>query len=101
MLTILVFDYAPHGRKSQLSASGLGSGLASLWLAAFAVVSGIVMVVAGRFRTPRLHKPFLVLGVALMGLGFLAIAASSSIGAVSLAVVPAAVGFGLISTLGY
>ncbi len=93
-LPIFFILYAKH-------VLGLGSGLASLWLAAFAVVSGIVMAAAGRFRTPRLHKPFLVLGVALMGLGFLAVAASSSIGAVSLAVVPAAVGFGLISTLGY
>jgi MFS family permease len=59
------------------------------------------MAVAGRLRSARLHKPFLALGVALMGAGFLAIAASTSLAAVSLAVVPAALGFGLISTLGY
>ena len=80
---------------------GLGTALASLWLAAFAVLSGISMLVAGRLRNRRRHKPFLALGVALMGAGFLVIAASTSLVAVSLGVLPAAVGFGMISTLGY
>lgn len=80
---------------------GLGTGLASLWLAAFAVVSGIAMLVSGRLRRPSLHKPMLLAGVAIMGAGFLGIAASTSLVAVSMAVLLAAIGFGMISTLGY
>lgn len=80
---------------------GLGVGLASLWLAAFAVVSGLAMLISGRLRSQRLHKPLLVVGVAVMGLGFLGIAASTSLVAVSMAVLLAAIGFGMISTLGY
>lgn len=79
----------------------LGTGVASLWLAAFAVASGISMLVAGRLRRVRRHKPYLALGVALMGVGFLLIAATTSLWAVSLGLLPAAIGFGLISTLGY
>jgi MFS family permease len=80
---------------------GLGTGLASLWLAGFAVVSGIAMLGAGRLRSHRLHKPLLVVGVVAMGLGFLAIAASTELMAVSMGVLIAAIGFGMISTLGY
>ncbi len=79
---------------------GLGTGLASLWLAAFALAAGLAMLVGGRIRTRR-YKPVLVLGVALMGCGFLAIASSTNLVVVSLGVLPAAIGFGLISTLGY
>lgn len=80
---------------------GLSTGIASLWLACFAVVSGLVMLAAGHVTTARLHKPALIVGVALMGVGFLFIAASTNLVAVSLSVLLAAVGFGLISTLGY
>jgi hypothetical protein len=59
------------------------------------------MVAAGFIRNPRLHKPFLALGVALMGAGFLAAAASANLVAVSFACGLAAAGFGLISTLGF
>ena len=48
---------------------GLEAGIASLWLAAFALAAGLTMLAAGRIRNPRLHKPFLALGVGLMGLG--------------------------------
>ncbi len=80
---------------------GLSTGVASLWLAGFAVTSGLVMAAAARIVNTRLYKPFLLLGLALMGAGFLAVAASSSLLAVSIAVIPAALGFGLISTLGF
>ena len=79
----------------------LSPGLASLWLAAFALGAGGVMVAAGFVRNPRLHKPFLGLGVALMGVGFLAAAASTNLVAVSFACGLAAAGFGLLSTLGF
>jgi MFS family permease len=80
---------------------GLAPGLASLWLAAFALGAGLAMVAAGFIRNPRLHKPFLALGVALMGVGFLAAAGSANLVAVSFACGLAAAGFGLISTLGF
>jgi predicted MFS family arabinose efflux permease len=80
---------------------GLEADLASLWLAAFALGAGAAMVAAGFVQTARLHKPFLALGVGLMGVGFLAAAASANLVWVSLACASAAAGFGLISTLGY
>jgi MFS family permease len=80
---------------------GLGPGLASLWLAAFALGAGAAMITAGFVRNPLLHKPFLALGVGLMGVGFLAAAASTSLVWVSIACASAAAGFGLISTLGF
>jgi MFS family permease len=80
---------------------GLAPGLASLWLAAFALGAGLAMIAAGFIRNPRLHKPFLALGVALMGAGFLAAAGSANLVAVSFACGLAAAGFGLISTLGF
>ena len=80
---------------------GLQPGLASLWLAAFALGAGLVMVAAGFVRNPRMHKPFLALGVGLMGVGFLAAAASTNLVAVSFACALAAAGFGLLSTLGF
>jgi MFS family permease len=45
----------------------LDTARASLWLAAFAVAAGAVMAAAGLVRRPGLHKPFLGLGVLLMG----------------------------------
>ena len=80
---------------------GLEPGLASLWLAAFAVGAGATMIAAGFVRNPRVHKPFLALGVSLMGVGFLAAAASTSLLWVSVACGSAAAGFGLVSTLGF
>jgi MFS family permease len=80
---------------------GLAPGLASLWLAAFAFGAGLAMIAAGFVRNPRLHKPFLGLGVGLMGVGFLGAAASTNLVAVSFACGLAAAGFGLISTLGF
>jgi DHA1 family tetracycline resistance protein-like MFS transporter len=80
---------------------GLDTARASLWLAAFAVVAGVVMAVAGLVQRPRLHKPFLALGVLLMGTGFLAAGVFTSLMWVSVACASAAVGFGLVSTLGF
>jgi MFS family permease len=80
---------------------GLEPGLASLWLAAFALGAGAAMIAAGFVRNPRVHKPFLALGVGLMGAGFLAAAGSTSLVWVSVACGSAAAGFGLVSTLGF
>ncbi len=83
------------------SVLGLDPSLASLWLAAFAVVAGAVMVAASFLKKQGLHKPFLSLGVACMGLGFVGAAATTSLIGVSFACAASAVGFGLISTLGF
>jgi MFS family permease len=80
---------------------GLEPALASLWLAAFALLAGLAMVAASFVRNPRLHKPFLALGVALMGAGFLTAASFTNLIAVSFACGLAAGGFGLLSTLGF
>jgi MFS family permease len=80
---------------------GLEPGLASLWLAAFALGAGVAMIAGGFVRDQRVHKPFLALGVALMGTGFLAAAGSTSLVWVSMACGSAAAGFGLVSTLGF
>lgn len=80
---------------------GLEPSLASLWLAAFAVTAGVVMAAVGFLRSSRLHKPLLALGVGLMGLGFLGVAASTGLLLVSAGVAAAAAGYGLIATLGF
>ena len=80
---------------------GLEPALASLWLAAFALGAGVAMIAGGFVRNPRAHKPFLALGVGLMGAGFLAAGASTSLVWVSTACASAAAGFGLVSTLGF
>jgi MFS family permease len=80
---------------------GLEPGPASLWLAAFALGAGVAMVAGGFVRNPRVHKPFLALGVGLMGTGFLTAAGSTSLVWVSFACAFAAAGFGLVSTLGF
>ena len=83
------------------SVLGLKPGLASMWLAAFAVGAWAVMAAASLLRSQHLHKPFLALGVGSMGLGFLGAAVTTDLVGVSVACGLAAVGFGLISTLGF
>ena len=80
---------------------GLEPSTASLWLAGFGIATAAAIGVAGRARNPERHRPLLLAGVALMGLGFLGVAATNSLGVVAIALVAAAAGFGLISTLGF
>ena len=56
---------------------------------------------AGRVHRPALHRPLLLLGVVLLGGGFLGVAASTSLPVVGAALVVGATGFGLVSTLGF
>jgi membrane-associated phospholipid phosphatase len=79
----------------------LEPGVASLWLAGFGLATGVAITVAGRIRNPALHRPLLLLGVALLGGGFLGVAASTSLPLVGAALVVGAAGFGLVSTLGF
>jgi MFS transporter, DHA1 family, tetracycline resistance protein len=80
---------------------GLQPSTASLWLAGFGIATAAAIGIAGRARNPERHRPLLLAGVALMGLGFLGVAATNSLGVVAIALVAAAAGFGLISTLGF
>jgi membrane-associated phospholipid phosphatase/predicted MFS family arabinose efflux permease len=80
---------------------GLQPSTASLWLAGFGIATAAAIGIAGRARDPERHRPLLLAGVVLMGLGFLGVAATNSLGVVAIALVAAAAGFGLISTLGF
>jgi membrane-associated phospholipid phosphatase len=80
---------------------GLTPAVASLWLAAFGLSTGATIAAAGRVRNPALQHPLLLLGVALMGSGFLAVAASVHLVLVGAALLAAGIGFGLVSTLGF
>ena len=79
----------------------LEPGVASLMLAGFGLATGAAILAAGRVRRPALHRPLLVLGVVLLGGGFLGVAASTSLPVVGGALVVGATGFGLVSTLGF
>jgi undecaprenyl-diphosphatase len=80
---------------------GLAPSVASLWLAGFGLSTGAAIAAAGRVRNPALHRPLLIAGVALMGGGFLAVSASTQLVWVGVALIAAATGFGLVSTLGF
>jgi membrane-associated phospholipid phosphatase/predicted MFS family arabinose efflux permease len=80
---------------------GLTPAVASLWLAGFGLSTGATIAAAGRVRNPALHRPLLLLGVAMMGGGFLAVSASSDLVFVGGAMLSAGIGFGLVSTLGF
>ena len=80
---------------------GLGPSVASLWLAGFGLATGMGIVLAGRVKNPALHQPLLLVGIALLGGGFLGVGASTSLVPVGAALVAGAAGFGLVSTLGF
>ena len=80
---------------------GLSPAVASLWLATFGLSTGATIALAGRVRNPALYRPLLLLGVALMGGGFLAVSASTGLAFVGTAMLAAGIGFGLVSTLGF
>jgi membrane-associated phospholipid phosphatase/predicted MFS family arabinose efflux permease len=79
----------------------LEPGVASLMLAGFGIATGAAIAGAGRVRNPAHHRPLLLLGVVLLGGGFLGVAASTSLPPVGAALVVGAAGFGLVSTLGF
>ena len=79
----------------------LTPAVASLWLAAFGLSTGATIAAAGRVRNPARHRPLLLLGVAMMGSGFLAVSASADLVFVGGAMLAAGIGFGLVSTLAF
>jgi dolichol-phosphate mannosyltransferase len=80
---------------------GLGPSVASLWLAGFGLATGAAIALAGRVRNPAHHRPLLLAGVVLLGIGFLGVGASTNLVPVGGALIAGATGFGLVSTLGF
>jgi membrane-associated phospholipid phosphatase/predicted MFS family arabinose efflux permease len=74
---------------------------ASLVLAAFGLVTAAAMLAAGRLSRADLHRPLLLVGIALMGGGLLAVPLSTNLVATAPALIAAAAGFGVVSTLGF
>jgi membrane-associated phospholipid phosphatase/predicted MFS family arabinose efflux permease len=79
---------------------GLRPSAAALMLAAFGIVTGAAMLLAASVK-PQHQRTGLLAGAGVMGVGLLAIAASSSVGPVAAALLPVAVGFGVVTTLGF
>jgi membrane-associated phospholipid phosphatase len=74
---------------------------ASLWLVGFGAATGVAMVAAGRVRDPAWWGPLLRLGVLLTGFAFLAVGFGSNLIGIGAALLGAAVGFGIISAVGF
>jgi predicted MFS family arabinose efflux permease len=74
---------------------------ASLVLAAFGLVTAVAMFAAGRVRRTELLRPLLLGGIALMGGGLLAVPLSTNLVATTPALIAAAAGFGIVSTVGF
>jgi MFS family permease len=74
---------------------------ASLVLAAFGLVTAVAMFAAGRVKRPELLRPLLLLGIALMGGGLLAVPLTTNLVATAPALIAAAAGFGIVSTVGF
>lgn len=79
---------------------GLRPRTAALVLAGFGLTSGLAMLLAGAAKE-RHQRMLLVAGAAAMGGGLLAVAASSSLALVAPALLPVALGFGVLTTLGF
>lgn len=80
---------------------GLEAASASLFLAGFGLATGAAVLAAGRVRDQSRLRPLLLLGISLMGGGFLLVSLVADLLLVGAALALVAVGFGLISTVGF
>jgi membrane-associated phospholipid phosphatase/predicted MFS family arabinose efflux permease len=80
---------------------GLSLARASLVLAAFGLVTGVAMFAAGRVKRPELLRPLLLAGIGLMGGGLLAVPLTTNLVLTAPALIAAAAGFGIVSTVGF
>lgn len=80
---------------------GLEAAAASLFLAGFGLATAAAVLAAGRVRSESRLRPLLVLGIVLMGGGFLVVSLVADLLLVGAALAFVAVGFGLISTVGF
>jgi MFS family permease len=74
---------------------------AALILAAFGLVTAAAVFGAGRVKRPELLRPMLLAGVALMGAGLISVPLTTNLLVVAPALVVAAAGFGIVSTVGF
>jgi MFS family permease len=79
----------------------LSPAAASLWLVGFGLATGAAMVAAGRVRDPEWWGPLLRLGVLLTGFAFLGVGFGTNMIGIGAALLGAAVGFGIISAVGF
>ena len=80
---------------------GLTAATASVLLAGFGVGTGAATVAAGRVKTPERLRLMLLVGVVGLGGGMLAVSLSTSLLTVAPALLAAALGFGLVSTVAF
>jgi membrane-associated phospholipid phosphatase/predicted MFS family arabinose efflux permease len=80
---------------------GLTPARAAFVLAGFGLVTAAAVVGSGRVKRPEQLRPMLLIGVALMGGGLLAVPLSTNLLVSSPALVAAAAGFGIVSTAGF
>jgi membrane-associated phospholipid phosphatase/predicted MFS family arabinose efflux permease len=79
----------------------LSAATASVLLAGFGVGTGAATLAAGRAKTPERLRGMLLVGVVALGGGMLAVSASTSLASVAPALLAAALGFGLVNTVGF
>jgi membrane-associated phospholipid phosphatase len=79
----------------------LSAATASVLLAGFGVGTGAATLAAGRVKTPRRLRSMLLLGVLALGGGLLAVSLSTSLVSVVPGLLAAALGFGLVNTVGF
>jgi undecaprenyl-diphosphatase len=80
---------------------GLTAATASILLAGFGIGTGAATLAAGRVKTPERLRLMLVVGVLGLGGGMLAVSLSTSLVTVAPALLAAALGFGLVSTVAF
>jgi membrane-associated phospholipid phosphatase len=73
---------------------------AGLLLAAFGLLTALAMLLAGLTKTTS-QRGLLVAGAAAMGTGLVAVATTSQVAVVAVALVPVAAGFGVLTTVGF
>lgn len=79
---------------------GLRPSIAAVLLAGAGIVTGLTMLAAG-LATERWYRLLLMLGVAFMGGGLIAMAPASEAAFAAPGIVIAGVGFGIVSTVGF
>jgi predicted MFS family arabinose efflux permease len=80
---------------------GLTAAAASILLAGFGIGTGAATLAAGRVKTPERLRLMLVIGVLGLGGGMLAVSLATSVLAVAPALLAAALGFGIVSTVAF
>jgi membrane-associated phospholipid phosphatase/MFS family permease len=101
--TLWVFAYAALPAFFVLYAEkelGLGLGAAGALPLAFGILLAVGLVYGGRVESERVHS-MLLAGAGLLGTGLLLTSLTTNVGVVALALAPAALGAGLLTSLGF